>query len=269
MNRYLRIALFLICAIQLLFAAGYLLQLPFAIQLWPLSYTNQISFIFISSIFAAAAASTGWCLLTREYGALAGVALDYLTIFLPMGVFAFQIVGRRSAVTLFGVACAIGALFGLGLFLWSRRIPIQDSRPTPRLARGSFAIFVVALVLFGGQMVLKVPNILPWTVPAEGSVVYGWIFLGAAAYFAYGLLRPGWFNTGGQLAGFLAYDLILIIPFLTRLPNIEPERKVSLIVYIIVVSYSGLLALYYLFINTKTRVGSQKLNREVQTAQSE
>ena len=39
------------------------------------------------------------------------------------------------------------------------------------------------------------------------------IFLGSAIYFAYGLQRPVWGNAKGQLLGFLAYDLVLIVPF--------------------------------------------------------
>ena len=42
------------------------------------------------------------------------------------------------------------------------------------------------------------------------------MFLGSATYFAYGIVRPRWTNAGGQLAGFLAYDLVLIVPFMTR-----------------------------------------------------
>jgi hypothetical protein len=256
MNRYFRLFMFLVCALQLFFAAAFLLRLPFVIRLWPLPYTNQSSFIFIASIFAAAAAATLCCLITREYRGLAGIGLDYFTILTPLTLLMFQIAGGSQATALrtFGVICALGAAFGLGLFLWSRRIPLRDPRPTPRLVYGSFAFFVIALLIAGGQMVLKRPNILPWTVTPTSSIIYGWMFLGAAAYFAYGVLRPGWYNAAGQLAGFLAYDLVLIIPFLTQLATISEGRRLALIIYIIVVSYSGLLAIYYLFINPATRL---------------
>jgi len=124
----------------------------------------------------------------------------------------------------------------------------------PTLARASFAFFVIALIIAGGALVLKTPNILPWRVTPELGVMSGWFFLGAAAYFTYALLRPAWANTAGQLAGFLAYDLILIVPFLQRLPTIAPELQISLYIYIAVVVYSGLLALYYLFLNPATRI---------------
>ncbi|MFN8419187.1 MAG: hypothetical protein U0528_08100 [Anaerolineae bacterium] len=217
--------------------------------------TTPLTYIFISSIFAAAAASTGWCVLTGNSAGLAGVALDYITIFVPMSLFSFQISGIvGSGAALFGAALITGAVFGIGLFLWSRRLPIRDAQPTPPLVRWSFIVFVIALVAAGIALVLKLPNNLPWTLTPELSVVAGWIFIGAAAYFGYGVLRPGWFNAGGQLAGFLAYDIVLIVPFMQRLPTVADEFRFGLYFYTVVVSYSGLLAIYYLFINRATRV---------------
>jgi hypothetical protein len=85
------------------------------------------------------------------------------------------------------------------------------------------------------------------------------MFLGAATYFAYALFRPSWLNAAGPLVGFLAYDVVLIVPFLTRLPSTSPEHVVGLIIYTAVVIYSGLLATYYLFIHKGTRLGSAGL----------
>lgn len=260
MNRIIRFLMLLACAANGFLAIAFILRLPFVVRLWPLSYTNNMSFLFIASIFAAAAASTAWCLLSKEYGALAGVALDFVTIFTPVAVFAFQLAARSRgmALTNFAISAVIGAVFGLGLFLWSVRIPIRDRRPMPRLVRWSFIVFVIALIITGGQMVLKTPNIMPWSITREAGVIYGWFFLGAAAYFSYALLRPSWANTAGQLAGFLAYDLVLIVPFLQRLPNVEPRWQISLIIYTLVVSYSGLLAIYYLFVHPETRVFARR-----------
>ena len=61
-------------------------------------------------------------------------------------------------------------------------------------------------------------------------------------------------NAAGQLAGFLAYDVVLIVPFLQRLPTTPPEHLTGLIIYTAVVTYSGLLAIYYLFLYRPTRV---------------
>ncbi len=256
MNRYFRYLMFFACAVQTFFAVAFIFQWPIARQVWPLSYTNQMTYLFIGSIFAAAAASTVWCLIAREDGALAGVALDYFTIFTPISIFALQLASRGSnpRMTAFAVVAVAGALFGLGLLLWRVRIPIRDPRPMPRLVRISFIIFVIGLLIAGGQLVLKFPSVLPWQVTVDGQIIYGWMFLGAAAYFTYAVLRPSWHNSAGQLAGFLAYDVVLIVPFILELPTVNPRWQLNLIVYTLVVAYSGLLATYYLFINPETRI---------------
>lgn len=256
MPRYLRILLLAICAFQALFAIGFLFQVPAAIQLWPWSATSTLSYIFISSIFAAAAASTFWCVATKNYGALAGIALDYVVIFAPLALFAFLSSARRgqSSLVWFGAACIFGAVFGAALFWWTRRIPLSPKPPMPRLIRWTFAVVIAVLVLVGVQMVLRTPNIVPWRLTDDLSVVIGLMFLGAAAYFSYALLYPSWGNTGGQLAGFLAYDVVLIVPFLQRAGTIEPQFRISLIIYLVIVISSGLLASYYLFISPQTRV---------------
>jgi hypothetical protein len=256
MNRYFRYVMFIACGVQAFFAVAFIFQWPIARNLWPLSYTSQMTYIFIGSIFAAAAASTVWCLLAKEDGALAGVALDYFTIFTPMSIFVFQLASRSGSQKLmtFGIVCVAGALFGLGLLLWSIRIPIRDPRPMPRLVRISFIIFIIGLIIAGGQLVLKFPSILPWQVNVDGQIIYGWMFLGAAAYFTYAVLRPSWHNSAGQLAGFLAYDVVLIVPFILMLPTVDPRWQLNLIIYTLVVAFSGLLAIYYLFINPATRV---------------
>ena len=254
MNRYFRMFMLAVCGVQLALAIAFFLRIPLATQLWPFAYTNQMSFVFISSIFAAAAASTLWCILRRENRALAGIALDYMAILIPLSVFVFQMTSSNldSPLGRFFVICVLGALFGVGLFVWARRQPLRDTRPVPRSLRWIFGFFVIALLIAGGQMVLKVPNILPWSVSVVGSVTYGWMFLGAAAYFLYGILVPGWYNAGGQLAGFLAYDLVLIVPVFGLYQNVTEARLPGLIVYTLVISLSGILAIYYLFINPIT-----------------
>ena len=104
---------------------------------------------------------------------------------------------------------------------------------------------------------MKLP-IFPWALDPKSSVVFGCIFLGDAFYFLYGLFRPRWHNALGQLLSFLAYDLVLIFPFLALFKTVKPEYQLNLIVYVAVLLYSGALAVYYLFINTGTRVWNSK-----------
>lgn len=156
-------------------------------------------------------------------------------------------------MTTYGLVCVFGALFGLGLFLWSARIPLDQTIPMPRLVWWSFIIFIIALLIVATRLILNVPNAIPWKITPDLSLVIGWMFLGAAVYFAYGLLRPSWLNSAGQLIGFLAYDAVLIVPFLTRLPTTAPEFQIGLYIYTAVVTLSGLLAIYYLFLHKPTR----------------
>ncbi len=251
-----RYLMYIVVAVQIFLAIGFFMQMPFAVNLWPFPGTTPLTFIFISSIFAAAAASTLWATASGNLGALAGIGLDYLVILAPVSVLAFQLGSSsgNSQMTRYGIACVIGALFGLSLFLWSARIPMDTTLPMPGPVRWSFVIFIIALLFVGGGLIFKVPNIIPWKITPELSVVIGWMFLGAMVYFIYALLRPSWVNSAGQLAGFLAYDAVLIVPFLTRLPAAAPETRMGLTIYTGVVIYSGLLAIYYLFIHQTTRL---------------
>ena len=81
----------------------------------------------------------------------------------------------------------------------------------------------------------------------------GWLFLGSAVYFAWGFFRPSWHNARGQLLAFLAYDLVLIPPYTFLFSTVQPEHVTSLRIYMAVRIYSSLLAVYYLFIDKRTR----------------
>ena len=67
------------------------------------------------------------------------------------------------------------------------------------------------------------------------------------------LRSPRWHSARGQLLGFLAYDLILIGPFLAHFNTVNPVHRLSLTIYTLVLVYSGALAVYYLFVNKTTR----------------
>ena len=257
MTKIARYALFLVSAGQLLLAVICFLQLPLAAAVWPFPGTTPLTFIFVSSILAAASASTLWVAVTEKYGALTGLGIDYLGVLIPLSILSIQLGAKSgdSRLTALGIMCVIGALFGLGLLVWGIRVPIDNAVPMPAPVRWSFVVFILALLIVSTRLLMNVPTI-PWTITPVLSQVIGWMFLGAATYFVYALVRPSWWNSAGQLAGFLAYDVVLIVPFLTRLPTTTPEHMVGLIIYTAVVIYSGLLAIYYLFVRESTRVWS-------------
>ena len=74
-------------------------------------------------------------------------------------------------------------------------------------------------------------------------------------YFAYGLWRPVWGNAKGQLVGFLAYDLVLIVPFV-RLWFSSPS--LSLAVYIAVIAGSAVVSIWYLALSPRYRLWTRQ-----------
>lgn len=69
--------------------------------------------------------------------------------------------------------------------------------------------------------------------------MFGLTLLGAATYFIYGTLDPHWSNAAGHLAGFLAYDVVLLAPFSGRFSTARGGSLVSLIIYVAFLVYSG------------------------------
>jgi len=247
--------LLVVAAVQALFALLFFTRSPVAVGLWPLPQTGEMMMMFLASIFAAAAASTAWAVLCGEPGSLVGIALDYVVIFLPLSLYALTLdPARGGGPSTFAMATLGGVGMGIWMLWWSWRHPLRDTRPTPIIVRAAFLVFVVLLSLAGLPLVIDAFSVLPWTLTPDLSVVAGAIFLGAAAYFAYGLVRPRWTNAGGQLAGFLAYDLVLIVPVLTRTRSAYSGWSTSLTVYAAVIVGSGILAAWYLFVSPDTRV---------------
>lgn len=254
MNRSYRLVLLGMSVVSLFFALGFFLQVPWVVRLWPLE-SGRLSNIFLSSILAAIGAPILWIALSGETRAAAGGAINLALSSIGFAGMAFLLYFRdpRPGLLLLGLFALALLVFCIGLIFFSARFMINDTRPTPGLVRFSFAAFSLMLLAVGAALVLGRPNILPWPVSPENSVFYGWIFLGAMCYFLYGLIFPVWGNARGQLLGFLAYDLILIGPFLLHFNAVRPEARTSLVVYTLILVYSGLVAVYFLFIHRATR----------------
>jgi hypothetical protein len=125
-------------------------------------------------------------------------------------------------------------------------------------------------VILGGVGVslFFTPNgVLPWPVGENNAftpLLFGWMFFGDAFYFLYAVIYPRWHKGCAQLCSFLAYDLALLGPCLIRWPGIRerfpevprlPDHLLdNLVIYSLVLIYSGLLGLYYLFIHPQTRL---------------
>jgi hypothetical protein len=234
---------------------------PMVADVWPWSgyYSSltPLSYFFLSSIAAAVCAPVLWIAISDKLHAAAPGAINLLVAFIAISIFMFEGYAAdpantrllQAALLISGVAVSSIVVYFLG-----RNMPIYDMRPLPAPVRYSFYVFIFALLLVGGRLILKTPNTLPWSVTNEASVVYGWIFIGASVYFIFAVVNPRWENAAGQLMGFLAYDVVLIGPFIRHFSDVQPEHLLSLTIYTSVVIYSGLLAIYYLFINRATRL---------------
>lgn len=247
--------------------AGFWLQQPDVIALWPWP-DGRLSYIFIASILAAIGAPVIWMGISGELAVMRGGALDFAMTYLGLSV-TLLIAGAAAAEWVavpFYLSLTIAALaFNLLLFWVTRNIPVQDQRPMPWLVRTSFLVFTVLLILVGTALIMRYPAVFPWPLQPQSSVVFGWIFLGAAMYFLYGFLRPHWSNACGQLLGFLAYDLILLLPFLQHFSTVKADHQLSLWVYTGVIVYSALLAIYFLFIHRDTRFFTDVKHTKQQT----
>jgi hypothetical protein len=255
MNKILRTALIIVGMASLILAAGFCLQLPWIVQLWP--WPDSFSpYLFLGSITAATGASLLWIGLSGELAAAAGGALHLTVFYAGLASFLFLLFRQIGDQNLFtrALVCAAGALVSLILLLWFRRYSLRDSRPMSLPVRVSFGVFVAVLVLAGVGILLHLPNVFAWRLHPTTSALLGWFFLGAACYFLYGLVHAGWQMECGQLWAFLAYDLVLIVPYLLHFALARPEQMPSLLINTLVLVYSATLAIYYLLVKQSMRI---------------
>jgi hypothetical protein len=240
----------------LVLAFGFIFQNPMATRLWPWP-DGRLSYLFIGSILAAVSVAALWIGWTGEFGALPAGALNVFVIAVTTSIYFFHLALKedRQNMLPYGIAALFMAVASTAAFLWSRRIALNDSRPIPSLVRISFGVFIASLIFAGTALILRMP-IFPWALNPDSSVIFGCIFIGDAFYFLYSFFHPRWHNACGQLLSFLVYDLVLIVPFLLLFKTVKPEYMINLIVYVAVLIYSCALAVYFLFINSKTRFRS-------------
>ena len=82
--------------------------------------------------------------------------------------------------------------------------------------------------------------------PRHTQVIFADVYR-RCLYFLYAILLPVWSNAKAPLWSFLINDLILITPFLSHISAVKPEHRNSLVLYTIVLIYSAIISIYYLF----------------------
>lgn len=270
MQLYLRFSILIIGVVNAVLAFGLAFQNSWATNLWAWP-DSRLTYIFLGSIAAAIAAPTIWIGLSGELGAATGGALNLLIAFGGSAIYLFHLWIHRSDDRILAVAVvlAIIAFSSLGLLIYCHSIPVQDTRSTPLPVRAAFGVFATVLIAVSLALLRRAAHVFPWPLRADSSVVIGFVFLGAAFYFLLGMMSRYWGEAIGQLLGFLAYDLVLIAPYLRHFGRVLPAYRPSLIIYVSVLLVSGALATYYLCIAPDTRLWGQPGSTSPDTASAE
>ncbi|MFO1200598.1 MAG: hypothetical protein U1E86_26895 [Burkholderiaceae bacterium] len=251
--RFLLLAGGLLCAVL---AVGYFLQLPWALATWPWQ-DGRLGNIFVSSVLAAVAAAMLWIGLSAHFAGAAGGFLHLATMLGGAALELFRLGQERAdpRLTSFALALAAAAAGSLAALAWARGRPLQDARRLPGALRVWCVLYMLIVIPAGIALIRLVPGIMPWPLEPESSTLYGWIFVAAAWSFAYPLLKPAVEHIRVGLFGFLAYDAVLIPPFLRHFDAVRPELRTSLSLYVVALSVSMAVSIYYLFVSRHTRIG--------------
>ena len=134
----------------LILTIGFFFQLTWAITLWPWK-DGRLSYIFISSITAAIAVPNIWIGLSREYGSAKGGAINLGAMAFGTSLYLLLLYSqnRETRILVTAIFFALFFLLASAIFIWSKNIPIRDTRSMPGLVRVSFLVFSIILILTG------------------------------------------------------------------------------------------------------------------------
>ena len=253
----IQLGLILVGVAALGVALAFVRGVPEVVALWPYSTAYGLTTIFIASMFAAIGAPIVWIGLSGDLAAIRPGAVNIIAVGVGLGGQAtWKIAFEASSQELIIFAIAVWAVVvvvGVMMVL-ARNEKWRDPRPTPWLVRIAFGLFTFVLLTAGGLLVQRV-QIFPWVLDRDSALAFGVMFLGAAAYFIYGLVAPVWSNAKGQLIGFLAYDAVLLVPYLKLWPSTTGDQRLGLTVYLAALAISGVIAIWFLFFNPIWRFG--------------
>ena len=237
-------------------AAGYAVNDAWATTTWPWPDAG-LSHLFVGSILAAVSVIFIWIGAVGEWGAVPAGALNICIISGGWSIYLLIRAAEGHGQLPYASALAAGAVASTTIGLWARKLPLRDQRKMPAPLRWAFVLFVAVLASAGTSLLLRA-QVFPWSVDERSAVMFGCIFWGAATYFLSSLVNPRWHNARGQLLGFLAYDLVLLPRYVVllgshNLPYGPQTNFLSLGVYIGILVFSAVVAIYYLFVDPSTR----------------
>ncbi|TCT24105.1 hypothetical protein [Thiobaca trueperi] len=250
----IRLSFLVFGLLVLALSAGFIGGAPVVTQLWPWP-DGRLSYLFVASILAAFGVGSLLIAWTRDWRSAAGGGVALLFGFGGMAATLVSLRLHGAPVPIgYPLGYALVAVQGATLWYWGATHRHADTRKMPALVRLSTWVFAITLLLVGIALTLQAPTIFPWPLNANSSILYGWLFLGLALNYGYVSLGNRWSDAKVSLIGFLAYDLVLIVPFLQHFSRARPEHLTSLTIYTAVLIYSGALAVYYLFFDRHWRL---------------
>lgn len=226
MERFVRAILVIGGLLMLVLALGFATASPLVTGFWPNPDDTRLSYKFVASMQAAIAAAMLWIGLTGGLHMIVAGSLNLAVMFGGMGISLLRNESLLGPDTrLYGAGCLIFSFFNVLLILWAKRFAEPNQYPLPDILRWAYGIFVISLAAVGALLISQAQGIMPWLLSPLTSTLFGWMFFGDAFYFLYALIYPRWVNSAAQLWSFLAYDLVLIGPFLTRFAEIITKRR--------------------------------------------
>ena len=252
-DRRIRYILIAVAIPALLLGLGFIVNLPPVTGGWPCVAT-RLTYLFLAAVSFAFAAPVFWAAWKWDFAAVAGVALTVAVCYVLFSIMILTMIGPNQGIWL-NLILAIGvALAGFGGFIFgANRVP-KDQRVTPMWVRALFGVFAALLIVSGGAMMLRTANILPWVVDAESAQLIGALFVGNSAIFLWAIARPVWTHATAAWLAFITYDLLLVLPLVTHLSDVQSEHTLGLWLYLGVLVVSFVAGVYALFIDPKLRI---------------
>jgi hypothetical protein len=245
-------------------AVGFIARIPWTVSLLPLhfdtTYNDTLGFMFIASMVSAWGVSSIYIGATGKIAPAFTTLINYILVFGGLGILYLQLSLQntnsvnQSALSVMGIFSILIALFS-AYWLWLlRNTAVSNPIPMPKTLRRAIGVMTLFVGITSMSLIVFKYNILPWDGTTIFGIVYGWLFVGTGAALLYALVRNKWEIVAAQLLGFLAYDLVLIPPFIDFFSQVRPDKLPGLIMYFCFVVGSAILAIYYLFFDVRTRI---------------
>ncbi len=217
-----------IVLIQIPVGIGLFRQAAWATALWPLPDVRMTT-IFLASLVATTATLIIWPILRDDLGALVAPAINLALATPAIGLYLLWLAFRRDDGGLVapGITFVTFGIVWAAIGFWARRVPIRDGRRLPGWVRAVFVGFCAILIPAGIALLVQADRVFPWDISPENSTVAGVAFLSAASLFAVIVARPLWIFGEMALASFLAYDLVLAVPYIGLLRNRDDAAIVA------------------------------------------